>query len=70
MANIGLTVMLEGYPDILEVDDFCKILRIGRNSAYKILDSRAIGAFKIGSSWKIPKFALMDFLNNPTDLIQ
>lgn len=69
MVN-AMMIMLESYPDILEVDDFCKILRIGKNSAYKILDSRAIKAFKVGSSWKIPKTALIDFLNNPTDLIQ
>lgn len=65
-----MMIMLENYPEILEVDDFCKILRIGKNSAYKILESRAIPAFRIGSSWKITKTALIDFLQNPTDLIQ
>ena len=70
MAINPLSIALEGYPDILEVEDFCKILRIGKNSAYKILESRVIPAFRVGSSWKITKAAMMDFLNNPVDLMQ
>ena len=70
MAINPMSVALEEYPEILEVDDFCQILRIGKNSAYKILESRAIPAFRIGSSWKITKSAMIDFLNNPIDLMQ
>lgn len=70
MAINPMSVALETYPEILEVDDFCQILRIGKNSAYKILESRAIPAFRIGSSWKITKSAMIDFLNNPIDLMQ
>ena len=70
MAINPMSIALEGYPDILEVEDFCKILRIGKNSAYKILESRVIPAFRVGSSWKITKAAMMDFLNNPLYLMQ
>ena len=70
MAVNPMSITLEEYPDILEVDDFCKILRIGKNSAYKILESRVIPAFRVGSSWKITKSAMIDFLNNPVDLMQ
>ena len=70
MAINPMSIALEDYPEILEVDDFCKILRIGKNSAYKILESRVIPAFRVGSSWKITKTAMIDFLNNPVDLMQ
>lgn len=70
MATDPMSIILDEYPEILEVNDFCKILRIGKNSAYKILESRAIPAFRVGSSWKITKSAMIEFLRHPVDLMK
>lgn len=47
--------MLGSYDDILTLDDVCKILYIGKNTAYRLLSSGELKGFKIGRVWKIPK---------------
>lgn len=54
--------MLENYNDILTIQDLCELLMIGRNYAYKLLESRQIKGFRIGRTWKIPKTALEEFI--------
>lgn len=54
--------MLDQYPDILDMEDICKILRIGKNQAYSLLHTKQIGGFRIGRVWKIPKVALEAYL--------
>ena len=53
--------MLEQYEDFLTVDELCEILHIGKNMAYKLLDSGEIKAFRISRTWKIPKQAVIEF---------
>jgi excisionase family DNA binding protein len=55
--------MLNNYTDdVLSVDQLCEILYIGRNTAYKLLISGEIGAFRIGRTWKISSAALEDYI--------
>lgn len=54
--------MLNEYNDVLTVDEFCESLKIGKNIAYRLLNSGEIHAFRIGRSWKIPKAAVQEFL--------
>ena len=53
--------MLEQYEDFLTVDELCEILHIGKNMAYRLLDSGKIKAFRISRTWKIPKQAVIEF---------
>jgi len=55
-------VMLNSYPDILTVSQLCEVLHIGKNTAYKLLQSGEIKSVKIGKVYKIPKKFIMDFL--------
>lgn len=55
--------MLEKYPDILEVEDICKILRIGKNTAYKLLQANDIPNKRIKRKYIIPKLGLVNYLN-------
>ena len=41
--------------EIITIEELCEILRIGRNTAYMLLGSGQIAAFRIGRLWKIPK---------------
>ena len=54
--------MSEQENALLTIDELCSALMIGRNTAYRLLNSGAIKAFRIGRCWKIPKAAVRDFL--------
>jgi len=49
-------------PIIVEIDDLCKLLNIGKNTAYKLLTSNQIESFKVGSVWKIPMYAINEYI--------
>lgn len=40
--------------DIIDINQLCVYLDIGKNTAYRLLNSGEINGFKIGSVWKIP----------------
>ncbi len=61
--------MLEQYDDVISVKELCEILRIGRNRAYELLQTKQIKGFQIGRPWKIPKSAVEEFLMNASKLI-
>lgn len=55
--------MLNGYDDVLEIKDLCAILKIGRKTAYKLLQDGDIPYRRIGRVYKIPKDALIQYLH-------
>lgn len=54
--------MLESYPDVLVVSDICKVLHIGRTKAYELVRTGQIRSVRIGSSIRIPKTLLLDYI--------
>lgn len=56
-------MVLEQYPDILTVEEFCEVLGIGANTAYQILKDGTIPAFRIGRRWKIPREAVKQYIS-------
>ena len=54
--------MLQEYPDILTVEQLQQILKIGRNTAYKLLNENVIKSKRIGKIHKIPKFNVIEYL--------
>ena len=58
--------MFEMFPDILTVDQLCEAFQIGKNTAYQLLNSGELRAFKIGKVWKIPKDAVSEYILNKT----
>lgn len=56
--------MLQDYrQELITIDDLCKTLNIGKNTAYSLLNSGELhGAFRIGRIWKIPKDALANYI--------
>lgn len=59
--------MMESYPDVLEIKEVCMILRVGRKTAYKLLKDGQISYRKIGRIYRIPKSAVIAYLNNGND---
>ena len=60
--------MLEEYKDILTVKELCEILKIGKNSAYKLLKNNDVKSTIICNAYKIPKKYLIDFIMNHTKI--
>ena len=61
--------MFANYPDVLGIKDLRQALGIGRAGAYKLLETGKIQSFKIGNTYKIPKSALIEYVNQqcPTE---
>lgn len=56
--------MLNNYRDILTVDEVCEVLRIGKNTAYQLLKIGKIKSIKVGNIYKIPKYAVIDYIKS------
>lgn len=54
--------MLDLCDELLTIDELCEVLQIGRNTAYKLLNSGFVSAFRIGRRWKIPKNSVQEVL--------
>ncbi|MBI0578608.1 helix-turn-helix domain-containing protein [Neobacillus cucumis] len=54
--------MFELQNDILTVEEMMDALYIGRNYAYKLLNSGEISGFRVGKSWRIPRKSLEEFV--------
>lgn len=55
--------MFEEYGDMLTVDEVAEILGIGKNSAYEIFRSGELNCFMLKGKWKIPKQAVIEYIN-------
>lgn len=55
--------LFSDYPDVLSIKDLRQALGIGRAGAYKLLETGKIQSFKIGNTYKIPKSALINYVN-------
>ena len=59
-------IMLNKYNDVLTVEELCEVLRIGKNTAYKLLKNNDIKSVKIGKIYKIPKKSVRKYLEKNT----
>jgi excisionase family DNA binding protein len=56
--------MLDNYPDVMTVDDVRQVLGLGKNAAYRALQSGEIPSFKVGPRLiRISKQALKEHIN-------
>ena len=54
--------MFSEYKDVVDIDELCEMLKIGKNKAYELLRGATIGGFKEGRIWKIPKHVVVDYI--------
>lgn len=54
-------VMLQEYPDVLNMDDLCKLLAVSKKTAYKLLKDGEIGCIKVGREYRIAKAHLLTY---------
>lgn len=55
-------IMFNEYGDIITIEEMCELLRIGKNTAYSLLISGKVKAFREGRKWKIPRIALESYV--------
>jgi excisionase family DNA binding protein len=56
------SIMFKDLSDLITIDDLCEALAIGRNMAYRLLNSGEIKAFRCGRVWKIPREAVEQYV--------
>ncbi len=54
-------LMLQEYPDVLNMDDLCKLLAVSKKTAYKLLKDGEIGCIKVGREYRIAKAHLLTY---------
>ena len=57
--------MCEVTQDTLTVKEVQEILKIGTNSAYNLIHSKAFPVIKIGQSYRIPRTMFYAWMENP-----
>jgi excisionase family DNA binding protein len=48
--------------EILTVDEMMELLNVGKNTAYQLLESGEVKAFRIGRLWKIPRKSVYEYI--------
>ena len=54
-------VMLQGYPDVLNIKQVCEIVKISAKTGYRLLKDGTIQSLKVGRSYRIPKAHLVAY---------
>lgn len=69
LERILIIEMFENYPDVVTVDDLTKMLGIGRNTAYRLVNEGEIKTLRIGRKILIPKCNIVNFINSPSHYV-
>jgi excisionase family DNA binding protein len=59
--------MFEQIKDVVNIEELCKMLSIGKNTAYQLKNTGEIKSFKIGKVHKIPKKSGIAYINGNID---
>ena len=59
---------LDDLPLALRVEDLMPVLAIGRNTAYELVRSGQIRSIRIGRQLRIPRDAVVEFLNRSNNI--
>jgi len=51
-------------PTLLTVKEVAELLRVHQRTAYRLITGGTIRAVKIGSQWRVPEQALLDFIED------
>ena len=54
--------MFNEYGDMVNLNEVCEMIGIGRNTAYHLLKSGEIKGFKCGRVWKVSKEAVERYI--------
>lgn len=52
--------------ELITIEQVMAILKIGKNTAYRLLEDKKIEAFRIGNKWKIPRSSVYKYIHAQT----
>ena len=52
--------------ELITIEEVMVILKIGKNTAYHLLEDKEIEAFRIGNKWKIPRSSVYKYIQAQT----
>lgn len=55
--------MFDFYDDVLNVEESCKAMKMGKKRMYEMLRKGTIKSIKIGNKYLVPKVFLEDYIN-------
>ena len=61
---MAVITTFENLPLVLHVKDLAKVLSISQNTAYALVRSGQIRSIRTGRTYRIPKDAVIEYLNN------
>jgi len=61
--------MFEQYNDLVTVEEFCEMLSVGKNAAYKLLASGQLKCFRYNRVWKMPKHGIIEYIRKASNLV-
>jgi len=62
-SNEAYKLIFREYPDVVNVEQMCEMLGgISTKTGYRLLRQNQIKHFKIGRTYKIPKFHIFEYL--------
>jgi excisionase family DNA binding protein len=56
--------MFNDYPDVITIAQLMEMLRIGKSSAYSLLQQNKINHVRVGRKYIIPKQSVVGFVSN------
>lgn len=56
--------MFECVPDIMTFRECQNVLKVGKNTLLDLIHNGEIEAFRIGNRWKIPKVAVLEYIQH------
>ena len=60
---MAVITSFENLPLVLRVKDLANVLSISQNTAYALVRSGQIRSFRTGRTYRIPKDAVIEYLN-------
>ena len=60
--------MFDDYRDLLNVEEVCEILSIGKNAAYRLLASGKLQCFRHNRVRKVPKEGVIEYIRQQSSV--
>ncbi len=55
-------LMLRDYPDVLNIEQVCEVLKVSTKTGYNLLRKGTLQSLKVGRAYRIPKAYLLEYL--------
>lgn len=64
--NMAYNLMFKSYLEVVGIDDICKMLNIGRNKAYQLVNSGILKRIPCSREIKVAKITVINYVLQST----